>query len=160
MLDAAGFFAALQLTIVGKVFTVKEVLDEVRDEASRRSLEMTISAGKIVLGEYGPEDLQAIKEVARSLGELGRLSDTDLKILALTHNLLRRCQRVIVVSDDRSVQNVSLAMGAEVIGVKRPVLKRPRKYVYLCPSCGRVLEEPGTCPYCGTELKRTRYRGH
>ncbi len=156
VMDAAGFFAGLQLTILDKVYTVMDVLKEVKDRASRRALEMGISAGKIVLERYGREDVEAAKAAAERLGELGRLSETDIKILALTHALLKKCKEVIVLSDDRSVQNVALELGAKVVGIKRPELRSPRKYVYVCPSCGRVFDRPGKCPYCGVELKRKR----
>ena len=156
VLDAAGFFAGLQLTILDKVYTVHEVLTEVKDKASLRALELGVSAGKIIVGNYGEDDLKEVLKVAEELREKGRLSDTDIKILALTNSLLKKCKQVIVVTDDRSIQNVALELGAKVVGIKRPELKTPRKYIYVCPGCGRRFSRPGTCPYCGIKLVRIR----
>lgn len=156
VLDAAGFFASYQLIVNGSVYTTHEVVKEVKDADSVRTLEIGLSAGKVVVKEYSTESIGKVKEVASKLGELGRLSHTDLGLLALANDLLRECRDVIVVSDDRSVQNVALALGAKVLGIKRRGLQRPRKYVYVCPSCGRIFKMPGTCPYCGVELRRVR----
>jgi len=157
VLDAAGFFAGLQLSALGKTYTVREVIDEVRDLSSRKNLELGLSAGKVVVEEPRPSSITYIKELAAKLGELGRLSEADIRLLALIRELRNVCREVIVVSDDRSVQNVSLALGVRVQGVKRGALSRARRYVYVCPSCGRVFDRPGTCPVCGVKLIRIRY---
>ena len=156
VLDAAGFFAGLELSLPGPVYTTENVLKEVKDRKSLKSLELAVSAGKVAIKSLSRESLTEVKEVAKNLGELERLSKTDLGLLALVKELLNICEKVIVVSDDRSVQNVSLALGAEVQGIKRKPLKGWRKYVYICPSCGRIYDKPGVCPYCGTPLKRVK----
>jgi rRNA maturation endonuclease Nob1 len=156
VLDAAGFFASYHLLVNGIVYTTQDVVKEVKDVDSLRTLKIGFSAGKVVIKNYSAASLNKVKELASELGELGRLSKTDLGLLALVSDLLKECKEVIVVSDDRSVQNVALALGARIVGIKRRELHRPRRYVYICPSCGRIFKEPGRCPYCGVELKRVR----
>ncbi len=157
VVDAAGFFAGLQNVLMGKAYTAPEVLSEVKDESSRRALELGLAAGKVIIAEPSEAELQRVIKVAESLGELGRLSTTDLRVLGIAYSLVRKGFKVVVVSDDRSVQNVALGLGAEVMGVKRASLRRPRRYVYVCPACGAVFDRPGTCPRCGAaQLKRRR----
>jgi rRNA maturation endonuclease Nob1 len=156
VLDAAGFFASYHLLVNGVAYTTRDVIKEVRDAESLRTLKIGFSAGKVVVKDYSTASLNRVKEIASYLGELGRLSKTDLGLLALVNDLLKECKEVIVVSDDRSVQNVALALGARAVGIKRRELHRPRRYVYVCPSCGRVFKAPGRCPYCGVELRRVR----
>jgi len=156
VVDAAGFFAGLQ-NLVGRAYTTPEVLSEVKDESSRRALELSLAAGKVSVIEPSKAELKQVAEVAKSLGELGRLSTTDLRVLGIAYSLIKNGFKVVVVSDDRSVQNVALKLGAKVMGVKRSSLRRPRKYVYVCPACGAVFNKPGICPKCGTaQLKRRR----
>ncbi len=156
VLDAAGFFAALQLMVQGKVYTTEEVIKEVRDVESRKSLELGLSAGKVEVLKPTAESLKFVRELSSRMGELGRLSKADISILGVAKDLMRACRQVVVVTDDRSVQNVALGIGASVIGIKRKALKKPRRYVYVCPSCERVYQSPGTCPYCGSKLRRVR----
>ncbi len=157
VVDAAGFFAGLQNVLMGKAYTTPEVLSEVKDESSRRALELGLAAGKVVVAEPSEAELQRVAKVAKSLGELGRLSTTDLRVLGIAYSLIRKGFKVVVVSDDRSVQNVALKLGAEVMGVKRASLRRPRRYVYVCPACGAVFDRPGICPKCGAaQLKRKK----
>lgn len=157
VVDAAGFFAGLQNVLMGKAYTTPEVLSEVKDESSRRALELGLAAGKVVVAEPSKVELQRVVRVAESLGELGRLSTTDLRVLGIACSLIKKGFKVVVVSDDRSVQNVALKLGAEVMGVKRASLRRPRRYVYVCPACGAVFDRPGICPKCGAaQLKRKK----
>ncbi len=155
ILDAAGFFAGLQLSLP-LVVTTESVIKEIRDRESTLRLEYSLSAGKVITLSPTKESLNHIVKVAKELGEARRLSDTDLELLALTYELKQIGCRVTIVSDDRSVQNIALELGVSVMGVKRPTLKRSRKYVYKCPVCGYESGEPGICDRCGTELVRVR----
>ncbi|MCD6323804.1 MAG: NOB1 family endonuclease [Desulfurococcales archaeon] len=156
VLDAAGFFAGIHLGVNGKVYAPPQVLREVKDAHSRRALELGLSGGKVVILNPSKGSVRNVSEISSKLGEFGRLSDTDIAVLALAKDLMNICKRVVVVSDDRSVQNVALRMGATVMGVKREPLKKPRRYLYICPYCGRVFKSPGVCPHCGVKLRRVR----
>ncbi len=156
VLDAAGFFAGYASTAPDRVYAPPSVLAEVRDQRSKQITAYAISGGKVVVVEPEQGDVEHVRKIAAATGDLGRLSPTDIDILAVTRKLLREGCRVIIVTDDRAVQNVALHMGAEVEGVKRSPMRRARKYVYICPACNYRSDEPGTCPVCGTELRRVR----
>ncbi len=158
VIDAAGFFAGVQNKLYdGCVATVQEVVDEVKDRLSRRGLEEALAAERLILMEPSEKALRKVTEMADELGELGRLSDTDNKLLALALELINKGLEVVVVSDDRSVQNVALSIGAKVLGIKRMSLRRSRRYVYVCQACGYISRRPGICPKCGSSiLKRVR----
>ncbi len=155
VLDAAGFFAGAQLSLP-LVVTTDDVLKEVKDRDSSLRLKYSLEAGKVIVITPDTESVRRIREVAERLGELGRLSSTDIKLLALTHELISAGCRVVVITDDRSVQNVALSIGASVKGIKHRPLRKARRYVYKCPACGHVSSRPGTCEKCGTPLKRVR----
>ncbi|RLG88076.1 MAG: hypothetical protein DRO18_02115 [Thermoprotei archaeon] len=155
VLDASGFFAGFQLNVTGYVLTVPEVIDEVKDKESKRALEYSMEAGKVLVIKPKNESKDKVVDLARELGELGRLSHTDIELLALNKQLLEEgCRNVIVITDDHSVQNVALKLGVKVHGIKYRPLSKPKKYVYVCPICGFTSESPSTCPYCGVKLVR------
>ena len=159
VLDAVGFFASIQTSLTGKVYTVPGIIDEVKDSESRKMLTFSISANKVIVVKPDRKYMSKVINAARSLGELGRLSETDIDLLTLLNQLLSSgCREVYLVSDDKSVQNVALALGAKVLGIKYRALRKPRKYVYECQVCGYVSDKPGTCPKCGLELVRKRVK--
>ena len=154
VLDAAGLFASLPLTLPRNSYTTSLVAAEVVDSESKKSLEYALASNKLVIVDPPKESIEKVKEIARHIGELGNLSEADISILALAHALLSKCRRVIVVTDDKSVQNVALYLGAEVYGIKRRTIRRPRLFSYVCPACGYEGTEAGTCPVCGHKLRR------
>ena len=156
VLDAAGFFAGYASTVPTNVYAPPSVLAEVRDQRSKQITAYAISGGKVIVVEPVQEDVEHVRRVAATTGDLGRLSPTDIDILAVVRMLLREGCRVIVITDDRAVQNMALHLGAEVEGVKRPPMKKARKYIHICPACGYRSDKPGTCPVCGTKLRRIR----
>ncbi len=159
VLDAAGFFASVQSSLAGKVYTVPGVIDEVRDLESKRMLAFSVSADKVVVIKPDKKYRSRVITIARNLGEEGKLSETDIELLSLLNQLLSMgCKEVYLVSDDKSVQNVALTLGAKVLGIKYKALRKSRKYIYACPMCGYVSNKPGICPKCGLELVRKRIR--
>lgn len=124
VLDAAAFFAAYQLYLSSKAYTVKEVVEEVRDSESLKNLQLALSAGKIHLEEPTEAHRNKITQIAKDLIKAGKLSKADLELLALTSKLVEKCNRVIVISDDRAVQKVALKIGAEILGIKYRELKK------------------------------------
>ena len=158
VLDAAGLFASLPLILPGNSYTTSLVAAEVIDSESKKSLEYALASNKLVIVDPPKDSIERVREIARQIGELSNLSEADVSILALAHALLNRCRRVIVVTDDKSVQNVALHLGAEIYGIKRRTIRRPRQFSYVCPACGYEGTEAGTCPVCGHKLKK-RSRG-
>jgi len=155
VVDAAGFFAGIQLRISnGIAVTAKSVLNEVKDLNSKKMLEYALEAGKVIVLEPLKDYKEHVIKTAKKLGEAGKLSKADIDILTLTYQALRSGCNVVVVTDDKSVQNVALALGAKILGIKYRALKKPRRHVYVCPICGYVSNEPGLCPRCGVKLVR------
>lgn len=159
VLDAIGFFAALQSALTGKVYTVPGVIDEVKDARSKEMLAFSLSANKVIVVKPNNKYKSRVIDIAKKLGELNRLSETDIELLTLINQLLdMNCEEIYLVTDDRSVQNVALALGAKVVGVRYKALRKPRKYIYVCPVCGYSNDGPGICPRCGLELMRKRIK--
>lgn len=159
VLDAAALFASYQLMLPhnSKAVTTKEVVEEVRDLGSRASLELSLSAGKLVVVEVPNEFLVEAVRVVRDLGEFSKLSKADISLTALMIMLVRVCGvDVLVVTDDYSIQNIATYLGLKVLGVKRRTIDRVVKYVSVCRLCGYV-DTTGlgvVCPVCGGFMSR------
>jgi len=156
VLDTAALFASypLMLPPIIEVLTTSEVVKEVIDEESRRSLEYSIESGKLRIKDPNENSIKEAIEAAHKLGEGCRLSRTDITLIALTIQLLKDGFTVYLVTDDYSIQNIAKFLGAKVIGIKRRVISKVIKYVFKCPSCGYKSSSETKCPICGTEMTR------
>nr|AGT15882.1 RNA-binding protein [Saccharum hybrid cultivar R570]AGT16042.1 hypothetical protein SHCRBa_220_D19_F_30 [Saccharum hybrid cultivar R570] len=72
-------------TSAGRLVTVPEVLEEVRDAAARRRLGLLPVPVETV--EPAPEFVKKVTKFARETGDIQTLSDVDIKIIALAYML-------------------------------------------------------------------------
>ena len=124
VLDAAGFFAGLPLMAPEQYYTSPRVLGELLDPRSRGVAEQALELGRLVVRDPGPEAVGRTRRRLRNLDPRGRLSETDLEVLALAALLVEEGFEVVVVSDDYLVQRAAELLGAcympvRTIGVDR-----------------------------------------
>ncbi|CAD6252179.1 unnamed protein product [Miscanthus lutarioriparius] len=72
-------------TSAGRLVTVPEVLEEVRDAAARRRLGLLSVPVETI--EPAPEFVKKVTKFARETGDIQTLSDVDIKIIALAYML-------------------------------------------------------------------------
>lgn len=84
--DAAAFLRNVDLqNISEKIFTIKEVIHEIRDSATKQRL--AVLPYELNFREPSAESFQAIVAFSKKTGDYKSLSAVDLKVLALTHQL-------------------------------------------------------------------------
>jgi len=88
IVDTAGFLSGYIATIYGtKIYTVKEVLEEVKDSWNREILELILNSGKIDVREPSGYSIERARAIASEENLLEALSETDQKLLALAIEL-------------------------------------------------------------------------
>ncbi|XP_056334118.1 RNA-binding protein NOB1 [Danio aesculapii] len=91
VVDAGAFIKRAPLHEIGKnIYTLKDVVDEIRDKPTKRSL--AFLPYKLDFKEPFPENIQFVTEFAKKTGDYPSLSATDIKVLALTYQL--ECENV------------------------------------------------------------------
>ena len=145
-LDASFFFSGAALD--GELLAPPSVVEELADLRSRGRLEVLLAAGLSVRSPSG-ESLDRVAKAARETGDAPRLSAADRDLLALALEL-----GATIVSDDYAVQNVAFALGLGVRGILQGKA-RSRRWRFRCTGCNRRYASAGTCPECGSPLKRT-----
>ncbi|XP_061560507.1 RNA-binding protein NOB1 isoform X1 [Phycodurus eques] len=84
--DAAAFLNKVPLQDVAKnVYTLKDVVDEIRDKATRRSL--AFLPYQLDLRQPRAEHVRLVTEFSKKTGDYRGLSSTDIKVVALTLQL-------------------------------------------------------------------------
>jgi UPF0271 protein len=146
VLDASLFF--IEYPLKGELFTTPGVVAELKDFRSKCRYEALLAAGLRVC-EGSRQSLEKVRVAAESVGDAGKLSETDVGILALSLDI-----GGAILSDDFAVQNVALALGLTVQPAQQRKAKK-RIWKFRCPGCGHIAEMDGECPVCGSQIKRT-----
>jgi endoribonuclease Nob1 len=144
-LDTRAIIYLNDFRMFEEIFTVIEVIDEVKDRISS----LKLSGVKANVIEPGKSAVDEIKKIAKTTGDLEKLSKTDIKILALAKEL-----DLIVVSDDYNVQNVAQKMGMGYLSLFNEKITKAIKWGMFCRNCKKFFEDAGNCPKCGSRLAR------
>ncbi|KAM4744654.1 RNA-binding protein NOB1 [Anableps anableps] len=84
--DAGAFLKKAPLQEFGQnIYTLREVLDEIRDRTTRRSL--AFLPYQLTFREPNPDHIRTVTEFSKKTGDYPSLSATDIKVLALTYQL-------------------------------------------------------------------------
>ncbi|XP_060779235.1 RNA-binding protein NOB1 isoform X2 [Neoarius graeffei] len=84
--DAGAFLKNAALHEIGKnIYTLKDVVNEIRDKQTKRNL--AFLPYKLNFKEPFPEHVRFVTEFAKKTGDYPSLSATDIKVLALTYQL-------------------------------------------------------------------------
>ncbi|KAJ1083760.1 hypothetical protein NDU88_003915 [Pleurodeles waltl] len=85
--DAGAFLRGATLQEIGKnIYTIKDVVSEIRDKETKRRL--AVLPYELHFKEPLPENVKLVTEFAKKTGDYPSLSATDLKVLALAYQLV------------------------------------------------------------------------
>lgn len=139
----------LRKAVFDGMITVPEVVEEIKDEASRIYFETR----NIAVEPAKEEFVKKVLEVAGRTGDVFKLSDTDVKVIAKALEY-----DAVVVTDDYAIQNVSKALGLKVEKIIQKGIEKEFKWIRVCRGCGRKTKKE-ICEVCGSEtrlVKRVR----
>lgn len=84
--DAGAFLRDAALQDIGKnIYTIRDVVSEIRDKATRRRL--AVLPYELRFKEPFPEYVRLVTEFSKKTGDYPSLSATDIQVLALTYQL-------------------------------------------------------------------------
>ena len=143
VLDTSAIIYLNDFRMFDEIFTVNDVLGEMKDKIN------TMKLSGIELKVIDPEDssLNEVKKFAKKTGDLEKLSKTDIKILALAKE-----NKLDIVSDDYSIQNVAQKLGIKYISLFNKKITKSIEWRSYCNNCKRFHENADTCPKCGNQL--------
>jgi len=98
------------------------------------------------------KSIVVVKEAARKSGDIGRLSDVDVTVLALALDVSGE-----ILTDDYSIQNVASILNIPYRPVGMQGIKKVEKWNYRCVGCGKwYKEDVKECSICGHSLRSHR----
>ena len=150
VLDTSALFSMEDLP-EGEVFVTSSVVKELEKFKDRR-LERW---GELLrTSEPTSASIKKVKEAARKTGDSGRVSPTDVEVLALAIDM-----EATLLTDDYSIQNLAAVLSIPYKSVGMRGIKKVFKWKYRCSGCGRVYDvQHEECPTCGSALRSVRSR--
>ncbi len=164
ILDATALISGLDPNIIDRtLWTVAEVIDEIKDPRNKLRIEMAIENKTIKIGRPSATAIDKIQQAAEKSGDIVVLSDTDIKVLSLALDLKEEGHEAVILTDDYSVQNVASRLKIDTKAYTTAGIRYEIKWELYCPSCFHSIEMRNTkrkqlfCEICGTKMKRRPY---
>ncbi len=144
VIDSSVIF--LRKAVYDNMVTIPEVVSEIIDENSK----LYFSVKNLIVEPASEESVKKVISVAKDTGDVHKLSETDIKLLAKALDELKRGNEVVLVTDDYAIQNVAMKLGINFEGVIQKKISKGYKWVKVCSGCGRKIKSD-ICPVCGSE---------
>ncbi len=138
--------------------TTPLVIDEFKDMRSRHLMENALQHGLLRIQESKQKTIDYVEEKVAEKG-FTRLSKPDLSLIALGLDLKKHGKKLLLVSDDYSVQNFCSLLKIPFQDAMRGKISQEISFSLLCPACGKafpVSSREKKCPVCGSFLRRKR----
>lgn len=156
VLDASVFMIGhISMGSEVRSVTVPGVVDELKDAQSRLVFEQAVQE-KLTVEE--PTDASRLKVIsaAKNTGDMERLSDTDVDLLAKALELGERCR---LITDDYAMQNVACGLSITVQDIAQNGITHILRWRLRCDGCKRYFDEDeckagDMCPVCGSLVRR------
>lgn len=123
---------------------------------ARAVLDFFLESGRLVAESPDLSFREKVRLVAARSGDIGKISETDISVLALALQLSERRLRALVISDDYAVENLSKLLGLECRPIMTRGIAQVVDWVVYCRGCGKVFRDKRAevCDVCGTPLRR------
>lgn len=152
VLDTSGILHSDMNFSDGGYFVTNSVLQELRDENARLAVDEGIRNAYITVRDPGRESMAKVRETAKETGDIQRLSQADMEVIALALEY-----KADIVSDDYCIQNVAKALKLRYHTITQDGIKEQYRWGKICPSCGlKYVMEYDVCKVCGSKLRRVR----
>ena len=154
VLDASAFYAGIPF-LGSKCYTTKDVFDEIKHiKKSHEALEALIDAGNLQILEPEPSFVKDANELARRSGDIAKMSEADLSVLALALQFKGSKHDPVVVTDDYAVANTAEQAGVKISYVMTKGIKKVGRWIRYCSACGKSFtSKENVCKICGNKLR-------
>lgn len=150
----------LNFKSIGCAYTTHSVLRELKKRhANYAKVIALIEANILEVLSPSKKFVEKVKEKATQLGELGKISNTDLEIIALAMSFRSKEEDILVITNDFAIQNILSHLNIKYKSIGQREIREPREYTYECKNCHSKYETRYSfCPKCGGRVitKTTR----
>jgi len=154
VLDTSALYYGKDLPAGYELAIPPGVVRELDKEGMGERLQLLL-ATSIRVFHPSKKSIDRVTKEAESTGDLARLSDTDMEVLALALELGYE-----LVTDDYSIQNLARTIGVPCRGMEQKGISKVVEWQAKCTGCGKLLRiDQKICDVCGHPSKTRRKRG-
>lgn len=150
ILDACGILHSDLDYSAGEYYITNSVVAEIMNETAKAMVDNGIRRGNLKIRDPKVESIARAKEAAKKTGDVGKLSDADLDVLALALE-----SGAEIISDDYAIQNVAASLRLKYQTTAKEGIQKEYVWEKICPGCGlKHSPDFDRCEVCGSKLKR------
>ena len=158
-MDASGIIGGF-ISSKHENITINGVLSEIKDLKSQISLQSALDEGTIMVKEPDDDSVNQVKSAIHNSGDILRLSEVDINLVALAVTLLKNYHPT-VVTDDYSIQNILKILKIPYQGVMTEGITGIYGWIKICRGCRHRYPsdyQEEDCEICGSPVYRKRIK--
>ncbi len=141
----------------GESYTVPEVVKEARGLTASALIGVSLTRHSLRVWDASAANVDRVEEELRKLG--GRLSQTDVRVIALALDLSSGGQDPTILTDDYGIQNLARVLNLRYSPIMTKGIRSVFEWKKACSGCGKECAGEGDiCPVCGSKLVRVAVR--
>jgi len=137
------------------MITTSSVSDELKPGGrDYQALQFLMEKG-LSINSPSKGSIDKIKTISDKTGDLDRLSEADMSVLALALDINTDDNKeVVILTDDYSIQNVAHTLNIKFESISQRGITKRFIWSRRCLGCGKNFKENlKTCPICGSATK-------
>ena len=157
ILDTSAIISGKPINLVDDIMmTTRSVSSELESYEKDFFLFQYLIDKGLIIKSPSKNSIAKIKNISKKTGDIDRLSETDIDILALAlDNIINEKREVVILTDDYSIQNVSCFLNIKYESINQSGITKKFKWIQRCSGCGKYFKENlKTCPICGSSIKK------
>jgi UPF0271 protein len=120
-----------------------------------QTLQFLIEKG-LSINSPSQDSINKIKTISNETGDIDRLSEVDIDVLALALDInAENDKEAVILTDDYSIQNVAQVLNIKFESISQRGITKRFIWSRQCLGCGKNFKENlKTCPICGSATKK------
>ena len=156
ILDTSAILSGKSINLENvKIVTVPDIESEIKPGGKDYQIFQFLKEKGLF---YQPPSEKSINEIikkSKETGDFQRLSNFDIKILALSLDIKNQGDESIIITDDYSIQNIANYLDIKFEAINQIGITKRFKWINRCQGCGRKFKDNiNICPICGAETKK------
>ena len=156
ILDTSAILSGIPLNLENiKIFTIPDIEMEIKPGGKDYQIFQFLKEKGLCYQLPSEKSINEIIKKSKETGDFERLSNFDIRLLALSLDIRNRGDYPIIITDDYSIQNIADYIDIKFETISQKGITKRFKWINRCRGCGKKFKDDiNICPICGAETKK------